>query len=114
MEMMQQMEERRAQIACQERMEEVERRRQEAAQETTMCHQEADREVERRRQERQDESTSEPAVGASGTDDDEYVSANGLASRKRMHLEYQITSKNDVDRRGGNQETYITVSAAQG
>lgn len=70
--------------------------------------------MRRRRQERQDESTSEPAVGASGPDDDEYVSANGLASRKRMHLEYQITSKNDVDRRGGNQETYITVSAAQG
>ena len=27
-----------------------------------------------------------------------------------MHLEYQITSQNDVERQGGNQETFITVS----
>jgi len=27
-----------------------------------------------------------------------------------MHLEYQITSQNDVERQGGNQETFLTVS----
>ena len=47
-------------------------------------------------------------------DDDEHedeptIAANGLSSRKRMHDEYEITSQNDVDRRGGNQDVYITV-----
>jgi nuclear receptor interaction protein len=60
-------------------------------------------------------STSEPAVDAAteardAADDDEYVAPGGLTSRKRMHLEYQITSQNDVERQGGNQETFITVS----
>lgn len=40
-----------------------------------------------------------------GTDD---VAPNGLSSRKKMHLEYQITSKNDVDRKGGNRDAFIT------
>jgi len=33
----------------------------------------------------------------------------GLASRKRMHQSYQITSQNDVERQGGNRDAYITV-----
>lgn len=73
--------------------------------------------MRRRRQNRQAEVTSEPAVVAGAgerrsatDDDDEYVAPGGLASRKRMHLEYQITSQNDAERQGGNQETFITVS----
>ncbi|GAB7345215.1 hypothetical protein MBLNU457_3591t1 [Dothideomycetes sp. NU457] len=54
---------------------------------------------------------SEPAVPAPIDEhDDEYVAPNGLASRKRMHDEYQITSQNDISRQGGNQEAYITRS----
>jgi nuclear receptor interaction protein len=71
--------------------------------------------MRRRRQNRQAGATSEPAVDAgaearNAADDDEYVAPGGLTSRKRMHLEYQITSQNDVERQGGNQETFITVS----
>ena len=36
--------------------------------------------------------------------------ANGcLSSRKRMHDSYQIISQNDIDRVGGNRDTFITV-----
>lgn len=58
------------------------------------------------------QSTSEPAVPAPAPDedDDEYVASNGLESKKRMGDEYQIVSKNDLDRQGGNQEAFITVS----
>ncbi|KAI5197636.1 WD40 repeat-like protein [Aureobasidium subglaciale] len=71
--------------------------------------------MRQRRQNRQTVVTSEPALSAgaraqNGADDDEYVAADGLASRKRMHLEYQITSQNDVERQGGNQETFLTRS----
>jgi len=71
--------------------------------------------MRRRRQNRQAGATSEPAVNAgteaqNAVDDDEYVALGGLTSRKRMHLEYQITSQNDVERQGGNQETFITRS----
>lgn len=53
---------------------------------------------------------SEPAVAAAVDEhDDNYVAPNGLASRKRMHDEYKITSQNDISRQGGNQEAYITV-----
>ena len=71
--------------------------------------------MRRRRQTRQAGVTSEPAVDAgaearNAADNDEYVAPGGLTSRKRMHLEYQITSQNDVERQGGNQETFLTVS----
>lgn len=33
----------------------------------------------------------------------------GLSSRKRLHDSYRIISQNDVDRRGGMSEAYITV-----
>jgi DDB1- and CUL4-associated factor 6 len=42
-------------------------------------------------------------------EDEEPLGVNGLSSRKRMHLEYRITSQNDVERRGGNREAYVTV-----
>lgn len=58
-------------------------------------------------------TTSEPAMPLSeqqrAEDDEEYVAANGLRSRRRMHLEYQIVSQNDAERQGGNQEASITV-----
>lgn len=57
-------------------------------------------------------SASEPAVAPqlNVEEDDEYVAPTGLASRKKMHDAYQITSQNDVERQGGNQDALITVS----
>lgn len=37
----------------------------------------------------------------------------GLESRKRIHDSYRIMSQNDVDRRGGMSEAYITVRVLQ-
>lgn len=37
------------------------------------------------------------------------VPGDGLASRKRMHESYQITSQNDAERRGGMREAFISV-----
>ncbi|KAF2031285.1 WD and tetratricopeptide repeat-containing protein [Setomelanomma holmii] len=42
------------------------------------------------------------------SDSDEEVAANGLRSRKRMHEAYQITSKNDMDRKGGREDYFIS------
>lgn len=57
-------------------------------------------------------SRPEPEVEAA---DDEALSnseneyaPNGLKSRKRMHQAYQITSKNDMDRRGGRDDYFIS------
>ncbi|KAL2357265.1 WD repeat-containing protein [Cryomyces antarcticus] len=62
-------------------------------------------------------TNSEPAATSSDSaavddEDDETVGPSGLSSKRRMHLEYQITSHNDAERQGGNQEAYITVSIA--
>lgn len=70
------------------------------------------------RQQSSSATTSEPAMPSADEirrrleqeDDDDFVAPSGLASRKRMHEEYQIVSRNDADRQGGNTETYITVS----
>ncbi|KAI9681443.1 MAG: hypothetical protein M1817_002727 [Caeruleum heppii] len=48
------------------------------------------------------------------SDDDDRVPSDpvgpsGLASRKRMHRSYEITSQNDVERQGGMRDAYITV-----
>lgn len=63
-------------------------------------------------------ATSEPAVGRTDhdneddeNDNDEYVAPSGLASRRRLHQSYQITQQNDVERMGGNQDAFITVSS---
>ena len=34
----------------------------------------------------------------------------GLSSRKRMHQSYQIVSQNDMQRKGGMRDAFITVS----
>jgi nuclear receptor interaction protein len=44
------------------------------------------------------------------SDSDEEVASNGLRSRKRMHESYQITSQNDMDRKGGREDYFIGVS----
>ena len=44
-----------------------------------------------------------------GLDDD--LSNHGLPSRKAMHKSYQIMAQNDVDRRDGMGDAFITVSA---
>lgn len=63
-------------------------------------------------------ATSEPAVGRTSNendddedDEDDYVAPSGLASRRRLHQSYQITQQNDVERLGGNQDAFITVSS---
>ena len=52
------------------------------------------------------ESTSDDE---SSTDDEAPPRYHGLASRKRMQDNYQITNQNDADRRGGMQEASLTV-----
>lgn len=56
-------------------------------------------------------STADPLI----SDDEEHdqVALNGLSSRKRMHQEYEIISKNDMDRKGGREDAFITVSPSQ-
>jgi nuclear receptor interaction protein len=46
------------------------------------------------------------------SDSDEEVALNGLRSRKRMHEAYQITSQNDMDRKGGREDYFISVGTA--
>lgn len=41
---------------------------------------------------------------------DNELADGGLFSRKRMHSSYTIMSQNEIDRRGGNREAFITVS----
>ncbi|KAK5171714.1 uncharacterized protein LTR77_003350 [Saxophila tyrrhenica] len=62
--------------------------------------------------------TSEPAVpvpardreGPDGDEDETYVAENGLRSRRRMADAYRIMNQNDVQRQGGNQDVFLTVS----
>jgi nuclear receptor interaction protein len=66
--------------------------------------------------EQEGSATSEPAVSRRNNDEedendnDEYVAPAGLASRRRLHQSYEITQQNDVERQGGNQDAFITVS----
>jgi nuclear receptor interaction protein len=62
-----------------------------------------------------DSMTAEVGLGSrelvnDSDEDDELVEGNGLSSRKRMHREYEITSQNDLDRKGGREDAFITVS----
>lgn len=48
-------------------------------------------------------------VGDDGdSDSDDEVAPHGLRSRKRMHEQYQITSKNDMERKGGRDDYFIS------
>ena len=49
-------------------------------------------------------------VDTDETDTEPPHDPHGLSSRKRMHLQHEITSRNDHDRKGGNREAYITRS----
>jgi nuclear receptor interaction protein len=42
------------------------------------------------------------------SDSDDEVALGGLSSRKRMHQSYQITSQNDMDRKGGRDDYFIS------
>ena len=46
-----------------------------------------------------------------GSNAEDACREEGLSSRKRMHQSYQIVSQNDVQRKGGMRDAYITVSA---
>ena len=46
-----------------------------------------------------------------GSDMDESSRKEGLSSRKRMHQSYEIVSQNDMQRKGGMRDAFITVSA---
>ncbi|KAJ4357324.1 uncharacterized protein N0V89_001899 [Didymosphaeria variabile] len=65
-----------------------------------------------RRRTRRPSATSPPAVprdpSLSDDDDDDDVAENGLKSRRAMHEQYQITSQNDMDRKGGREDAFIT------
>lgn len=52
------------------------------------------------------EPSSEDAENSEA--EDERVAPSGLSSRKRMHQQYQITSQNDMDRKGGREDAFIT------
>jgi nuclear receptor interaction protein len=45
--------------------------------------------------------------------DSEQPAENGLASRKRIHMEYEITSENDMERRTENHSDYISRGMIQ-
>ena len=61
----------------------------------------------RRNRAAEPEAESEPAVDAPSDSDDE-VAPGGLSSRRRMHQAYQITSQNDMDRKGGRDDYFIS------
>ena len=46
-----------------------------------------------------------------GADMNDSSREEGLSSRKRMHQSYQIVSQNDMQRKGGMRDAFITVSA---
>lgn len=56
-------------------------------------------------------STAEARAVEDQSDSDDEVAYNGLRSRKRMHEAYQITSQNDMDRKGGREDYFISVSS---
>ncbi|KAF2692061.1 WD40 repeat-like protein [Lentithecium fluviatile CBS 122367] len=62
----------------------------------------------RRRPQRTSASTPPPRDPANSEDEDDEVAADGLRSRKALHDLYKITSKNDMDRKGGREDAFIT------
>jgi len=64
--------------------------------------------IGRRRRPSRPEAAVEPTEDEALSDSDGEVAASGLKSRKRMHQAYQITSKNDMDRKGGRDDYFIS------
>lgn len=64
----------------------------------------------RRRRPRASPSIPPPSTEPPETSDEEdrRVTSHGLRSRKCMQDEYEITSRNDMDRKGGRNEAFIT------
>ncbi|KAF2856995.1 WD40 repeat-like protein [Plenodomus tracheiphilus IPT5] len=62
----------------------------------------------RRRTEAPVSGTTHSTEAEALSDSDDEVAAHGLSSRKRMHEAYQITSKNDMDRKGGRDDYFIS------
>ncbi|KAF2823466.1 WD40 repeat-like protein [Ophiobolus disseminans] len=62
----------------------------------------------RRRHARSDDEGDDERPAEALSDSDEEVAVNGLRSRKRMHEAYQITSQNDMDRKGGREDYFIS------
>jgi nuclear receptor interaction protein len=52
--------------------------------------------------------TGEAEGARSDDESDDEVAPGGLRSRKRMHQAYQITSQNDMDRKGGRDDYFIS------
>lgn len=62
----------------------------------------------RRRTPRPSAATDAPRDPTASDDDDDEVAEDGLKSRKALHNLYKITSKNDMDRKGGREDAFIT------
>lgn len=62
----------------------------------------------RRRQRSESPEAERESSGEAHSDSDDELAANGLSSRKRMHESYQITSKNDMERKGGRDDYFIS------
>lgn len=62
----------------------------------------------RRRRASRPEPEVEPTEDEALSDSEGGVAAGGLKSRKRMQQAYQITSKNDMDRKGGRDDYFIS------
>lgn len=54
------------------------------------------------------EEQADDGDSESESDSDLEVAPNGLTSRKRMHQAYQITSQNDMERKGGREDYFIS------
>lgn len=66
----------------------------------------------RRRRPRRPSATSPTEIPRDlsfSEDEDDEVAENGLKSRKAMHEQYQITSQNDMDRKGGESSLIIGI-----
>jgi DDB1- and CUL4-associated factor 6 len=58
----------------------------------------------------EDEDDEEESAASSDTESggEDEGGADGLKSRKRMHKSYEITSKNDMERKGGREDYFIS------
>lgn len=65
----------------------------------------------RRRRAQRASDSAPPREPTSTDEEDDEVATNGLRSRKAMHDQYKITSQNDMDRKGGREDAFITVGS---